>query len=245
MSLSSTPFLLLAVLGWTAWTVESMYRAGETGSGPRRALWVLLAAWLLLGVLATVLGLSGVSTSPQFLAAWPLYWYPFLPPVVAVTGMLLLPRLARGLYDLVDHRGSSFLVQVHLLRLLAVGGIAKAVQGGFTLPFAIVVGGADLLFALSAVVVWRLAARGPLSRGLLLWWNLAGALVILAPILLLGHWLMQDPQFATLFAFPMLLAPGVIVPLLVSYNLLVVWRLLTRRRVTERDQVTEQKNVGS
>ena len=69
----------------------------------------------------------------------------------------------------------------------------------------------------------------------------SSALVILAPILLLGHWFMQDPQFATLFAFPMLLAPGVIVPLLVSYNLLVVWRLLTRCRVTERGQVTEQK----
>ena len=226
MTVSSTPFLYVGLLAWTGWTIETMARGGDIGPGPRRALWGLIAVMALIGLLAGALGISGVSTSPAFLAAWPLYWYPFLPAVATVIGMLSVPNLVVGLADLVDRHAQTFLVRVHWLRLLAVGGIIKAAQGEFTAPFAYIVGGADLLFGLSAVVVWRLAARGPLGRGLLLWWNLAGALVILAPIALFGHWMMQDPRIASLFEFPMVLAPGVIVPLLVGFNLLVVWRLV-------------------
>lgn len=229
MSFSSTPLLMIVVLGWTASTVLSMRRAGGTGPAEARALWGLLAVWLLLGAVAVVLGLSGVSTSAGFLGAWPLYWYPFLPPVVAVLGMLSVPALSRGVLDLVDRESGAFLVRVHLLRLLAIGGIVKAANGAFIAPFAYIVGGADLLFGLSAVVVWRLSRRGLLSRGLLLGWNLAGALVILVPMLLLGPWFLGHPMIATLFELPMLLAPAVIVPVLVSFNLLVVARLLWRR----------------
>jgi|GEM_PF-3623559 len=65
-----------------------------------------------------------------------------------------------------------------------------------------------------------------------------GAAVILAPVLLVTPWFMQDPLFWRLFAFPMLLAPGLIVPLLVALHLLVVWRLL------ERGWRTDTASVG-
>jgi len=228
MNISSTPLLVVAVLGLLGWAANHLQREGLLDSSGRNALWGLLAALFGFALLAAWLGLSGVSTSAAFLAAWPTWWYPFLPVVLLVSAALLSSTVVTGLRALADRFETGLLMRLHLLRLLALGSLIKAMLGEFPLSFALAVAIPDLLFGLSAVVMVRRAAHGRVSARALLVWNALGAAVILVPTLLLTPWFMQDPLFWRLFAFPMVLAPGLIVPLLVALNLMVVWRLLER-----------------
>jgi hypothetical protein len=225
MEFSMTPFLLVAVLGFVGWATQCLYRQSQISTGSRGSVFLLLAVLLLWGVLIALLGISGISTSEEFLALWPGYWFPFVPVFLALAGVLGSTNLRSALRALVDHRATSSLITIHALRILAIGGIIKAMNGEFPTLFAYLVGGPDLLFGLSALLMSRLVARDALGRKALLIWNLAGAGVILLPMLLLMPIFMGDPLFSRLFAFPMLLAPGLIVPVFVMLNLLVVWRL--------------------
>ena len=238
MTISSTPFLVVAVLALLAWAAQRLQCEGRLDSQGRNALWLLLAALFGFAGLAAWLGLSGVSTSAAFLEAWPTWWYPYLPVVLAVSAAMLSGSVVTGLRALADRFEFGLLMRLNLLRLLAVGSLFKAVQGEFPMSFALAVAVPDLLFGLSAVVMVQRAARGRVTERALLVWNVMGAAVILVPVLLLTPWFMQDPLFWRLFAFPMILAPGLVVPLLVALNLMVVWRLM------ERSWKTDAASVG-
>ena len=152
--------------------------------------------------------------------------------VITVTLIVLVQPLRQGLRVLVDETPASWLVGIHQFRILALGSIIKAANGLFPAKFAWYVGVPDLLFGVSALLLTQiLLRRTDVREWKLVAWHLTGASVILVPAIGFMHVYMREPLFSELFAFPMALAPTLLVPTLVMLNLLVVWRLLERRLI--------------
>jgi len=233
-SFSTVPLLFAVQLSAIALATRHAIRAGHLA----RPAWigVLMGVLVLWAVASTWLALSGVYESQAFLAAYPLVWLPFV-PVVAVALILVLFRPARdAVRALIDGTPTTWLIGIHALRLLAIGTLIKAWSDAFARSFALWVGIPDLLFGLSALVMVWLAARGRVTPPGLLAWSLLGVLVILPGAPLVGqmglpgllHAIKETPSITTLFAFPMVLAPSLVVPIFVMMNLLVAIGVIER-----------------
>ncbi|MBT3013520.1 MAG: hypothetical protein KUF77_18475 [Candidatus Thiodiazotropha sp. (ex Lucina aurantia)] len=185
---------------------------------------LLIGVILMWGMFIGYQSSVGRFGSEPFYNLMPGYWMPYVPVVVALSMMLSLAPLRDGLRVLVDETPVHWLSGIHILRILALGTLLKASNDLFPQMFAWLVGGPDLLFGTSAIIVTLLARSGRLSDRFILYWHLAGALAIVLPVAGLMHFFMAEPLFAELFMFPMVMAPALIVPTLVLLNLLVAWR---------------------
>ncbi|MCG7883752.1 MAG: hypothetical protein AB2672_17885 [Candidatus Thiodiazotropha endolucinida] len=185
---------------------------------------LLIGVILMWGMFIGYQSSVGRFGSEPFYNLMPGYWMPYVPVVVALSMMLSLAPLRDGLRVLVDETPVHWLSGIHILRILALGTLLKASNDLFPQMFAWFVGGPDLLFGVSAIIVTLLARSGRLSDRFILYWHLAGALAIVLPVAGLMHLFMAEPLFAELFMFPMVMAPALIVPTLVLLNLLVAWR---------------------
>ncbi len=235
MKFSLIPVLfLIQMLAILHGAHHALRRKGRPGYGWFLAMTLILTLW---GLISTWLALSGVYLSRGFLESYPTLWLPFI-PVLAVLGMMLIfPSARRAMQILIDTVPVRWLVGIHALRILALGTLIKAWRGEFSLSFALWVGIPDLIFGLSALWVMRLAAQNRLGdRGLMLW-NLLGVLVILPGAPLIGqmglpgvfHMIDETPSMVTLYEFPMVLAPSLVVPVFVMMNLFTAMRLWERR----------------
>ena len=57
----------------------------------------------------------------------------------------------------------------------------------------------------------------------LITWNLVGFALILLPTFVPMNYWMNEPGFRFIFEFPMVLAPSIVIPTLISLNLLHAW----------------------
>ncbi|MBL3588325.1 MAG: hypothetical protein JMN24_00855 [gamma proteobacterium endosymbiont of Lamellibrachia anaximandri] len=228
MQFSTLPILIVVIFGFLWFLTRRIHRLGGINESQRNWLVVLLLILLIWGGYVGYQSSEGFFATEGFLNLLPGYWLPYVPVVIAITLTLLIAPLRHGLRKLVDETPRHWLTGIHCLRILALGTLIKASMGVFPEKFAWFVGGADLLFGLSAIVVTLLVHRGRLSDGFLLVWHLIGALVIVAPVAGLMHVFMQEALFPKLFVFPMVLAPALVVPTFVMLNLLVTWRLLEK-----------------
>lgn len=224
MQLSSLPLLIAVVFGFLWFLVSRLHRAGILNSDQRNQMALLIGIILMWGMFIGYQSSVGRFGSEPFCNLMPGYWMPYVPVVVALSMMLSLAPLRDGLRVLVDETPVHWLSGIHILRILALGTLLKASNDLFPQMFAWFVGGPDLLFGISAIIVTLLARSGRLSDRFILYWHLAGALAIVLPVAGLMHFFMAEPLFAELFMFPMVMAPALIVPTLVLLNLLVAWR---------------------
>ncbi|MCG7874727.1 MAG: hypothetical protein N0C90_00175 [Candidatus Thiodiazotropha endolucinida] len=224
MQLSSLPLLIAVVFGFLWFLVSRLHRAGILNSDQRNQMALLIGVILMWGMFIGYQSSVGRFGSEPFYNLMPGYWMPYVPVVVALSMMLSLAPLRDGLRVLVDETPVHWLSGIHILRILALGTLLKASNDLFPQMFAWFVGGPDLLFGVSAIIVTLLARSGRLSDRFILYWHLAGALAIVLPVAGLMHLFMAEPLFAELFMFPMVMAPALIVPTLVLLNLLVAWR---------------------
>lgn len=224
MQLSSLPLLIAVVFGFLWFLVSRLHRAGILNSDQRNQMALLIGVILMWGMFIGYQSSVGRFGSEPFYNLMPGYWMPYVPVVVALSMMLSLAPLRDGLRVLVDETPVHWLSGIHILRILALGTLLKASNDLFPQMFAWFVGGPDLLFGVSAIIVTLLARSGRLSDRFILYWHLAGALAIVLPVAGLMHLFMVEPLFAELFMFPMVMAPALIVPTLVLLNLLVAWR---------------------
>ncbi|MES9969581.1 MAG: hypothetical protein ABW092_06070 [Candidatus Thiodiazotropha sp.] len=225
MQLSSLPLLIAAIFGFLWFLVTGLHRRGALNSVQRNHLALLLGMLLIWGLFIGFQSSMGRLDGDGFLRLMPGYWLPYVPVLIAVTSMLLLAPLREGLRVLVDETPSHWMSGIHIVRLLALGTLIKAANGLFPPGFAWFVGGPDILFGLSALLLTYLTWSGRLHDRVLFFWHLAGAFAILLPIVGLMHIFMAEPLFMELFRFPMIMAPALVVPTLVMLNLLVAWRL--------------------
>ncbi len=227
MQWSTVPFLAAVVPGFLLVLARRLHRQGRLGVAEGR--WIAALAGLLVGWggLSGLLAGAGVYGRPTFRALMPEYWLPFVPVAMVVALVSLVRPLRKGLAMLAEETPAQWLTGIHQLRVLALGSILKAAQGTFPRGFAWYVGIPDLLFGISAILLTLAILRGwrP-GRRWLACWHLTGAMVILVPATALMQVFRREPLFDALWAFPMVLAPTLVVPSLVMLNLLVVWRAL-------------------
>lgn len=229
MQVSTLPILVLVIFGLAWYQTTRLYRLGSLKRSERNWLSLVLAALLIWGFYVGYQSSRGVFGTADFISLMPGYWLPLVPVVVVSFMLLLAPALRRALRTLVDETPHYWLSGIHMLRILAIGSLIKASMGEFPEKFAWFVGGPDLLFGLSAVVVTIMLRQRWLDERFMLPWNLLGSLVILLPVFGLMHLFMQETLFRELFAYPMVLAPALVVPTMVMVNLMVAGRLLEKR----------------
>jgi len=226
MHFTNIPFLILIIFGFLLFLIERLRRAERLSKSQYTWLLGLIVVLLVWGAASGYWSSRGVYVTSEFLALAPGYWLPFVPVVITVVLVMIVPTLRQGLRILVDDTPVRWLSGIHQLRILALGSIVKASNGLFPAKFAWYVGIPDLLFGLSAVLLTGFVlGRHQISDRKLILWHVAGAIVILAPAFGFMHIYMHEPLFTELFVFPMALAPTFIVPVFVMLNLLVVWRL--------------------
>lgn len=187
MQLSSLPLLIAVVFGFLWFLVSRLHRAGILNSDQRNQMALLIGVILMWGMFIGYQSSVGRFGSEPFYNLMPGYWMPYVPVVVALSMMLSLAPLRDGLRVLVDETPVHWLSGIHILRILALGTLLKASNDLFPQMFAWFVGGPDLLFGVSAIIVTLLARSGRLSDRFILYWHLAGALAIVLPVAGLMH----------------------------------------------------------
>lgn len=150
---------------------------------------------------------------------------------VAVFG--LIPAAREGLLSSARDTSDLQLISIHILRLLAIGGIIKYFQHELPLHFAVLGAVPDFLFGMSAVVLAVLGTNGPLGHNLLVAWHLIGFSIFLGAgismffsvpsPLRIYH---DKPDASIVFQFPMVLAPNFTVPLFMIAHLFALVKLL-------------------
>jgi len=181
------------------------------------------------------MGIKEIHASPRLLERIPLLWQANVPVVILVIGLLLSPTLRSALRGIASSTPWHWFIFFEALRIGALGGVVKGIKGEVTSSFVFWVGIPDFLFGLSALIVGWLLLRNAVSNGFLMIWNLIGAAIILLPTFLFMNYFMNEPGFIFIFEFPMVLAPSIVVPIFILFNILLAWRIYELTR--ERDNV--------
>ena len=229
----SIPALALVVLGAVAGLARRSVRRGVIDTRSARHLYALVVAWAVWGLASAALALSGAYTSQMFYTLLPGLWIPFVPVLIFAAYFALSASLRDGLGHVIDHTPLHWLVYFHALRISAIGTAFETVRGKFPESFELFVGVPDLLFGLSALYVGRRVQRGSIGRRGVAMWSLVGAIVIVPAANLVTQMglpgpmmvFTTEPTAAVLFIYPMVLAPTLIVPLFVLFNLVTAQRL--------------------
>ena len=171
-----------------------------------------------------------------------LEWTRYLSNLVGVVIVLTFPFLLFGVVPvaregLVLAAGNTpdvQLISIHILRLLAIGGIIKYLHGELPRHFLILGSLPDFIFAISAVVVMIQAANGSVGHDFLVIWHLIGFSVFFgagvsmfftmpSPL----HFFHTEPDASLVFKYPMILAPNFTVPLFMLAHAFALVKLFT------------------
>ncbi|GMH33167.1 hypothetical protein BSKO_01001 [Bryopsis sp. KO-2023] len=229
---STVPFLfLLQAVFVIVVTIETekANRISPTESWHVFGLLIILGAW---GVLSTIFALRDSYQSPHCLKSFPGVWLPLLPLVICLVYYSASDQLRSALKGIVAHTDAKWFVLIQGLRVLAVGTVIKTFSRKFPKWFGLIVGSLDMLYGISAWILFVVLAEGSsVSNRALFIWHLLGVLVIVPPAPLMMQLSLpglnvieSDPPMSSVFAYPMALAPSLVVPMFVGLNLLIVWR---------------------
>ncbi|NQU70231.1 MAG: hypothetical protein HQ514_06755 [Rhodospirillales bacterium] len=251
MKFSILPMLFMIQV-FAVWYVAR--RAERFGAINRHGIFwinILLAFWVLWAVISSALALNGIYQSAWFLGSWPTIWVTMIPVMMVMIPLALSGAARTLLRELIDATPLFWLVGFQALRILAIGGIAKALNGEFSRYFGLYIGIPDFIFGVSALFMAWLVYRNKISGGMVAFWNLIGAMIIVPGGLVLlqmglpGPWhvFTASPTILTIFEFPMALAPTVVVPIFIMLNLLIALRLI-ERSISDRAELTSRQNMG-
>lgn len=176
-----------------------------------------------------IMGVKGIHAQPWLLEKVPLLWQACVPCVIL--GFALFSGTLRGaLKGILEAIPWHWLVLIQALRIGAIGGVVKGIQGVITSDFIFWVGIPDFLLGISALLVaWNLL-NNRISNRFLIVWNLIGLAVILVPTFGFMNYWMKEPGFFFIFEFPMILAPAIVVPIKLSFNMLLIWGAYEKMR---------------
>jgi len=236
MESPSVPVLVLVVFGATTYAIVRARAAYALSASAVRALAGLLASLLVWVVISSVLSGRGVYLHPAVLPFLPLL-VGFAAPTLWVSFLLHRShRLRAAVLGWILWIPFPWLLGVHALRIGAIGTIAKYLAGEFPGHFILPVAVPDLLIGVTALPLARWASpEHPVTRRLLIGWNLLGALLFAYAGLAL-HFSVPGPlQFFTsgptteaIFRFPLALVPTFLVPFFVGVHVATLWRLVAR-----------------
>ena len=235
---SILPYYLVIVFGFS---IGIAHRAAALGHVPRQAIRqidILLGMLLAWTLICAAMGLQGLHTSPRLQAAVPFLWQAVVPVIIVAAGLLCSAGLRRALGATAQATPLAWFVWFQALRIGAAGGVVKGLRGEILSSYVLWVGIPDMVYGLSAFVLGILLMFRPLDRRAMLAWHLLGPAIILLPTFGASPFFMNENGFDFILAFPMVLAPGIVVPLLIFMNLLAAWKLWAARRPNARADAT-------
>jgi len=203
-----------------------------------RSVYFLVLAFAVWTVILIALGIGEIHV--VLMDRIPLLWQSGIPVTILFISFILSRNLRRALNGIASSTPQHWLVFFQALRIGALGGVIKGIQGQITSSFVFWVGIPDFLFGVSAILVRWLLLRTAVSQGFLVVWSLIGASIILLPTFLLMNYWMNEPGFVFIFEFPMVLAPGIVVPMMIFFNLLSAWGAFQSKEGQEEASI---KNV--
>ncbi|WP_029921942.1 hypothetical protein [Nevskia soli] len=229
--ISTIPFLFAAQC---ALLVAAGKSADSEAAGPKRAMLaaiVLVVPLVVWGFFSARFALTGVYASPEFLTFMPGLWLPAVPIVIATTLLLLIPAVRSGIHEIALNTPAHWQVAIQALRICAIGTLLLSLREGFPLHVELAIGVTDITFGLSAVLIYKAVKSGRISNDALMFWHMAGFLIIIVP----GELAIQSglpgpaqvfshlPSSESMLTFPMVLAPSLVVPNFLLLNLLGVY----------------------
>ena len=218
----------LLCLPFLAWKAR---HGGLISKTQMRATILPIAGLTIWTAIAVILGILGIYESEKFYQLYPALWMPAI-PIAIVFASLALPMGRKGIASILDVTPAHWLAFFQAGRISAIGTAYHTLQGNFPLYFEVIVGIPDLCFGLSALIIGILAMQQKIRSRALITWHLIGCLIIVptAPLLLqLGlpgslQIFTEPPTAEVVYRFPMSLAPIMVVPTFVIFNLLGIWR---------------------
>ncbi len=237
-----TQFALILIFSW---------RARKQGFiEPRGLLYIVIGLALLSiwAVTVTWFAKSGTFATDSFLASWPALWLTGIAVLIVEIPMVFSKKVKETINKIIDATPLHWLVAFHGFRILAIGSILKAHSGEFAWYFGMFIGIPDFIFGVTAIILLPLVYAGKISEKFIAIWNYLGALIIVPTALILMQLGLPGPlqQFtatptiATIFEFPMVLAPTVCVPVFAMANLFVARRLLQRHKLKKQETYAAQ-----
>jgi hypothetical protein len=220
MKLSLVPLLAILILAFVVFITGRAKKKQSISGAEARSVYFLVVAFALWTVILIAMGMDGMHVA--LMDRVPLLWQSGIP--IAILCIFLLSRnLRRALQGIASSTPQHWLIFLQALRIGALGGVIKGIQGQVTSSFVFWVGIPDFLFGVSAILVGWLLLRQAVGRSFLVVWSLIGASLIPLPTFLLMNYWMNEPGFVFIFEFPMVLAPGIVVPMMIFFNLLSAW----------------------
>lgn len=236
MKFSMLPILYLIQFVAIYTATRKTYDSGQISASQNKQIILILATLTLWGGLSTYLGMSGYYQSESFLSSLPGFWITQIAVLIVVIPWLVSKTLRQGIDAIIDQTPLHLIMAFEGLRILAIGGIIKGFRGEFAPFYAKFVGIPDFLYGVMTLIAAVLIYKGVWKEKSAIIINLIGFLIIvpfgmvLINVGLPGAMYMieESPSLATIFEFPMALAPTLVVPIFVMVNLFVALRLIRR-----------------
>jgi hypothetical protein len=232
MKFSSIPIIFALICAFWVWAARASVRRQEITGMHLHAIYAWLALLGLWGVVTAWLALSGAYLTEYFYAVVPGMWVPLAPVMLSLALLALWPALRHAVWQVTKYTTPQAFFFLHAIRIASIGGIIKAANGFLPQSFVYPIGIPDMLFGLlSLALAITYPSRGYSSK-VLIGWNVLGMAVLMsAPVFMqLGlpgplYIFNSVPDARSLFEFPMVLAPTLVVTLLFFINGLHAWVL--------------------
>ena len=221
MKLSLVPLLAILTLAFGVFITAKARKDRSISGAEARSVYFLVLAFAVWTVILIALGIGRIHVA--LMDQVPFLWQSGLPVTILFINFILSRNLRRALHGIASSTPQHWLVFFQALRIGALGGVLKGIQGQITSSFVLWIGIPDFLFGVSAILVGWLLLREAVSKSFLVVWGLIGASLILLPTFPLMNYWMNEPGFVFIFEFPMVMAPGIVVPMLIFFNLLLAW----------------------
>ncbi len=241
MKFSMLPILLLIQLLVIYRATKSTKTSGEIDSRQRNLVNTILVGLGIWAVISSYFSLNDLYQTEAFLTSLPGFWITQIPILIVMVPWILSKSLRQGTDSIIDHTPLSLIMAFEGLRVFALGGIIKGYKGEFSPLFAKAIGIPDFFIGVLALTGAYLIYKGVWGNRAAITINLLGFIVIIPfgmGLINLGlqgplYYIHETPSTATIFDFPMALAPTVVVPIFVMVNLFVAIRLIQQEKSRE------------
>lgn len=232
MDFSILPIFVIGVFSFCFFIARRAKKHHLINKAETRSVYFLLQMFFIWMLISVVMGIKGIHESPSLMERVPLLWQTNVPVVILIINLFFSRNLRSGLRGIAAGTPWHWLVFFQALRIGALGGVMKGINGEITSSFVFWVGIPDFFYGISALIVGWMLLRKAISNRLLMVWNLIGPAIILLPIFIFMNYFMNEPGFIFIFEFPMVLAPSIVVPIFLFINFLLAWRIfeLTKKR---------------
>ncbi len=230
MTLSSLPFLFATQCAFLLLAA----RKADLQPAVPIALIGLLAGW---GATSVFLAMRGIYLNPTFLDLLPGFWLPLVPLILIAVAICVI-SIRQTLYKLALRVPMAWFAGIQILRIAALGTLFKTIKGEFPIHVELAIGIVDLLFGLSAVLVYSLCKSQKISSDGLMVWHITGIVIVAIPGIFAIQaglpgplQLFSDPPTAEIMLqYPMVLGPSLVVPVFFLLNALGAWAAFLQRR---------------